>query len=143
MEIKELFEIECNVDDMTGEAVSFATERLFAAGALDVYTVAVGMKKSRPGILIRATCAAGERDSVLGAMFKFTTTLGVRERRITGYVMQKKIENAETELGTVRRKTSCGFGVTREKYEYDDVAKIARERELSIADTIVLLEKSK
>ncbi len=143
MEIKELLELECNVDDCTGEAVSFATERLFESGALDVYTVAVGMKKSRPGILIRATCTEGERESVIEAMFKYTSTVGVRERRITGYVMEKKTEAVETEFGKVRCKTSSGYGVTRRKYEYDDLAKIARERELSIGELTLLLEKSR
>jgi len=71
----EICELSCNVDDMTGEAIGFAMERLFAAGALDVYTVPVGMKKNRPGTLIHIMCRKAQREDVIRAVFRHTTTI--------------------------------------------------------------------
>ena len=135
-EIKELLELRCNVDDMTGEAVAFAMDRLFEAGALDVYTIPVGMKKSRVGILICVTCREQDREAMLQCLFKHTTTIGVREGRVLGYALERHIETVETEFGPVRRKVSSGYGVTREKYEYDDLARIAKEKGMSIEELL-------
>ena len=67
--VKELLEFEFNVDDMTGEAIAFAVDKLYGAGALDVYTVDVGMKKSRPGVLIHITLSEGRREEILRCVF--------------------------------------------------------------------------
>ena len=78
--------INCNVDDMTPEEIAFATERIAAAGAAEVYTVPAGMKKGRPGIQITAFCAPDRKEAVLSAFFKHTSTIGVRFfRRDTGW----------------------------------------------------------
>ena len=135
-EIKELLELKCNVDDMTGEAVAFAMDRLYEAGALDVYTMPVGMKKSRTGILICVTCRESDREAMLKCLFKHTTTIGVREVKALGYALDRHIETVETEFGPVRRKVSSGYGVTREKYEYDDLARIAKEQGISIEELL-------
>lgn len=74
-----IVELSCNVDDMTAEAVGFAMERFFESGALEVYTVPIGMKKSRPGTLIRVMCREEDKQTLVSRIFKYTTTLGVRE----------------------------------------------------------------
>ncbi len=136
-----VFELSANVDDMTAEQIGFASERLFEAGAVEVYTVPVGMKKSRPGTLIRAIVGRDEKESVLSAFFRHTTTLGVREAETKRYVLSRTVDLHETALGTVRVKRSEGYGVAREKVEYEDLARIARERNIAIAEATALVKK--
>ena len=129
-------ELCCNLDDMTAEAIGFAEEQLFAADALEVYTVPAQMKKSRPGVLLHVLCHDKDRDKIVRLIFKHTTTLGIRENLSRRYTLSRTVETVQTDLGEVRIKTSSGYGVTREKYEYEDVARIAREQEMSFADVI-------
>ncbi|MCM1267050.1 MAG: nickel pincer cofactor biosynthesis protein LarC [Bacteroidales bacterium] len=135
-----VLELSCNVDDMTAEEIAFATERLFAGGAREVYTVPIGMKKSRPGTLIRVMCAEEEREKMLRLIFRYTTTIGVREAVTRRYVMERSVETIATPYGEVRRKVSSGYGVSRAKFEYDDLARIAREREIGIEEVRKLLD---
>ena len=139
----EVCELSCNVDDMTGEAVGYAMERLFEAGALDVYTVPIGMKKSRPGILIRVMCRRSEREKILQTIFRHTTTIGVRESALYRYVLDRRVEALETAYGPVRCKISEGYGAERRKYEHDDLARIAREHGCSLDEVRGMLEKQK
>ena len=135
-----VLELSCNVDDMTAEAVGFAMERLFEAGAKEVYTVPIGMKKSRPGTLIRVMCAEQDREKIIGLLFKHTTTIGVREAVTRRYVLDRQTETAITDYGEVRKKISSGYGVSRTKYEYDDISRIAKENDLSLEDVRRLLK---
>lgn len=137
----EICELSCNVDDMTGEAVGFAMDRLFEAGALDVYTMPIGMKKSRPGILINVMCRKKDKEAVIKAVFKHTTTIGIRENTLNRYVLDRRIEDVKTPYGTVRCKVSSGYGVERRKYEYDDVSRIAKENNISIQDVFSAIKK--
>ncbi len=135
-----VLELSCNVDDMTAEAVSFAMDRLFDGGALEVYTAPIGMKKSRPGTLIRVMCRESERENIIRLLFKHTTTIGVRETATRRYILDRKIESIATPYGEVRRKISHGYGVSRMKYEYDDLARIAKENDLSLRDAEKIAE---
>jgi hypothetical protein len=137
----EICEMSCNVDDMTGEAIGFAMECLFEAGAVDVYTVPIGMKKSRPGVLIRVMCREADKEAIIRAIFKHTTTIGVRESKLTRYVLDRRIETFDTPYGPVRRKVSSGYGVERRKYEYDDLSRIAEEKNISITEATSLVDK--
>ena len=138
----ELVELRCNVDDMTGEAIAFAMEKLYDAGACDVYTVSVGMKKSRPGILINVTCKKEDKEKLIKAIFEHTTTIGVRECEVIGHTMERNVEEVQTEFGTVRRKVSQGYGVKRVKYEFEDVARVARENSISFDEALERIKKS-
>lgn len=138
----EICELSCNVDDMTGEAVGFAMDRLFEAGALDVYTIPIGMKKSRPGILIKVMCCEKDKEAVIRSIFKHTTTIGVRENMFHRYVLDRHIEETKTAYGTIRCKVSSGYGVERRKYEYDDVSRIAKEENISIGEVFARLKKT-
>lgn len=136
-----VLELSCNVDDMTAEEIGFAMEQLFAGGALEVYTIPIHMKKSRPGTLIRVMCKEQDKEDIIRLIFKYTTTIGIRQVETQRYVLDRKITTVETPCGTVRRKDAAGYGVCRSKYEYDDLARIARERGLSIKDVRDLIEK--
>lgn len=137
----EVCELSCNVDDMTAEAVGFAMEQLFKDGALDVYTVPIGMKKSRPGILIHVMCREADKEKMIRSVFKYTTTIGIRENKLCRYVLDRWIETVDTPYGPVRCKTSSGYGVERRKYEYDDLSKIAKEKNISISEAESLVRK--
>ena len=133
-------ELRCNLDDMTPEAVAFAAEQLLAAGALDVYTVPVGMKKSRPGVLLCVVCREKEKDALVRLIFRHTTTLGVRECVCRRYMLSREMECVPTPYGDVHKKRAAGYGVEREKYEYEDLARIARETGSSLAELIQQLD---
>jgi uncharacterized protein (TIGR00299 family) protein len=126
--------LECNLDDMTGEAVGFAMEQLFRAGARDVYTQPIGMKKSRPGVLLSVICLPQDADRLAGIIMKHTTTLGIRRQDMDRYILERTVETVETAYGPVRVKTASGFGVQRRKAEYDDVAALAEQNGLSLDD---------
>ena len=128
-----IVELRCNLDDMTPEAVGFAIEELFAAGALDVYTTAVGMKKNRPGILLTCMCKEKQREEMIRLLFLHTTTLGVRESVCNRYTLKRTMKTETTVYGNVRIKEVSGWGIKRQKAEYEDLARIAREQEMPIA----------
>ena len=121
----------CNLDDMTPEAIGYAAEQLFAAGALDVWTTAIGMKKSRPGVMLSALCREAEADTVRSAMFRHTTTLGIREYSPARHVLRRSVRTADTHLGKVRIKSAEFLGETREKPEYDDLRAIASAQDMT------------
>ena len=135
-----VLELSCNVDDMTAEEIGFAMERLFEGGAKEVYTVPVGMKKSRPGILIRVICAPEDRDAVIELIYRHTSTIGVRETVSRRYILDRSERTADTPYGKVRVKESSGYGVKKRKYEYEDLARIARERGVSLSEARKLAE---
>ena len=137
----EVLELSCNIDDMTGEAAGFAMEQIFAAGALDVYTVPIGMKKSRPGILLRALCHGTEKEAVIRAMFGHTSTIGIRECRVGRYVLERRMETLHTPWGEVRRKISAGYGTERKKLEAEDLCRIAREKGVGMEEARRLVEE--
>ncbi len=134
-------ELSCNVDDMTGEELGFAAERLFEGGAYEVYTVPIGMKKSRPGTLLRVMCAPLDRDRMIKLLYKYTSTIGVRETLTKRYILDRSVAAVPTRFGEVRVKTSAGYGTEKKKYEYEDVARIARENGLSLREARVLIEE--
>ena len=132
-------ELICNVDDMTAEAIGFAGETFLEAGALEFYTVAAGMKKSRPGTVLHVMCTESVKDKMVELIFKHTTTLGIRENISRRYTLSRSMQKVQTPYGEVRKKISEGYGVTREKYEYEDLARIARERGMSIREVLEVL----
>lgn len=127
-----IIELTCNVDDMTPEAVGFAMQTLLDAGAPEVFTEAVGMKKNRPGIRLTCLCRPLQRDGMVRLMFRHTSTIGIRETVCRRYVLRRETGMVETPYGPVRIKTSAGYGVKRSKAEYDDLARIASENGLTL-----------
>ena len=132
----EILELSCNLDDLTGEAIGFATEQLLAAGALDVFTTPIGMKKSRPGILLSVLCRPEDKDTLLPLIFRHTTTLGIRENRLHRYTLTRRTETVQTPYGAVQKKISEGYGIKREKYEYEDIARIARQQNIPLDEVM-------
>lgn len=133
-ECEQIVELACNLDDMTPEELGFTMGELFRLGALDVYFTNIGMKKSRPGVMLTCMCRSDKRDEMLRCIFKHTTTLGVREYVCNRYNLTRSIDTVQTEYGAVRIKKAEGYGVKRSKAEYDDLAKLARENDTTIAE---------
>lgn len=134
MEEKTIIELQCNLDDMTGEEVGFAIERLLEAGALDAFSYGIQMKKKRPGILLCVLCEEALRERILEVIFRHTTTIGVREILLERYVMERENVCVETEFGLVHKKLSKGYKSQREKPEYEDIAAIAKKHGMTLRE---------
>ena len=124
--------LECNLDDMTGEEIGFAMEQLFKAGALDVYTQAIGMKKSRPGVLLSVICLPQDADRLAAVTMKHTSTLGIRRQDMSRYVLARRMETIDTSYGPVRVKIASGMGVEKKKAEYDDLRDLAEKHSVTL-----------
>ena len=123
----EIVELNCNIDDMTG-------------GARDVFSTPITMKKNRPGILLSVLCSPSEKDSLIRAIFKYTTTIGIREKLLGRYVLDRSEDIELAEGVYVRRKEVSGYGVSRSKYEFDDLRKIADAKGISLREALMLVE---
>ena len=135
-------EFECNIDDMTAEELAFAAERLMKEGAKDVTLSPIQMKKGRPATLLTVMCAdeEAEKERFIRLIFRYTTTIGIREVISERYILDRTEVTADTPYGPVRVKKASGYGVERSKIEYDDLARIASERGISIDEARGLLD---
>ncbi len=121
--------LECNLDDATGEMLGYAMERLFAAGALDVWFTPVQMKKNRPGVLLSVLARPERADSLAAVILRETPTLGVRLRPLERVVADRRVREVETPWGPVRVKEKwLGDTCLAISPEYEDCARIAREQ---------------
>ena len=124
----DVFLIETNIDDMTGEEIGYAMQVLFDTGALDVWATPIQMKKSRPGTTLSVIAAQNNFGPIAAVLFTHTSTLGVRIRQLERLVADRQSVQVETEYGPVRVKLrKIGNQVTQIAPEYDDCAKIATE----------------
>ena len=133
-DMDEIAELCCNIDDMTAEEIGFAYDRLFAAGAVDVFAVSALMKKNRPGTVLHVLCPPEKKQELVNVIFANTTTIGIRESVQPRYILKRETENRSTQYGEVRVKKVSGYGVEREKYEYDDLAQAALKAGIGIAE---------
>ncbi|MCR5402990.1 MAG: nickel pincer cofactor biosynthesis protein LarC [Butyrivibrio sp.] len=133
-EVDRVVELTCNMDDMTPEDIGYAKDKLFEEGALEVFTISTGMKKNRPGILLECICKEDKKEALLKAIFRHTSTIGIRESMSDRYILTREIESKDTPYGKVRIKKSTGFEVKREKFEYEDLAGIATRTGKSILE---------
>ena len=132
--------LEANIDDMSPQHYELALERLFEAGARDVWMTPIVMKKGRPAVTLSAIAAASDEAAVARAMLRETTTIGVRVRHERRWVAPRESIVVRTELGPVRVKRATIDGRVRPRAEYDDLLRIARERALPLADVVRIVE---
>ena len=123
--------LETQIDDLNPQIVAYTLEQLLAAGALDVFTQSIGMKKSRSGILLTVICHPEIADTCKTIIFRETTTLGIRERTQQRSILDRQIQSVETKYGAVKVKVaSWGEGEERQilnvQPEYEDCADLAR-----------------
>jgi uncharacterized protein (TIGR00299 family) protein len=121
--------LECNLDDVTGETLGYALERLFAAGALDVWFTPVQMKKSRPAIVLSALARPEQAGALAQVILRETPTLGLRVQPVERVVAERREREVETPWGNVRVKEKWLAGeCVAVAPEYEDCARIAREQ---------------
>ncbi len=128
--------LETQIDDLSPQAIAFTLERLLDTGALDVFTQAIMMKKSRLGILLTVICHPEQAAICKQIIFRETTTLGIRERNQSRSILNREIQTVTTEYGTVKLKiASWREGENKEiinvQPEYEDCATLARQHNVS------------
>lgn len=123
--------LQCNVDDMTGEAIGYATEVLFNMGALEVFTVPIYMKKNRPGIMLICLCKKKDKEKFINLIFQETTTRGIRFLEMDRCVMDSEFFDVDTEFGKIKVKRSHGGGIEKCKPEYESVKAAAQNNKVS------------
>ena len=119
---------------MTPEEIGYAVEQLLLSPALDVFTTSIMMKKQRPGTMLTVLCKQGDMDKVRDLIFRHTTSLGIRYHRCNRYILNRSTGDIDWEGNRIVFKTSSGFGVKRHKYEYDSLAAIAKQNDMSLLD---------
>ncbi len=125
--------LETQIDDLSSQAIGYVFEALFAAGAVDVFTQPIGMKKSRPGILLTVICHLDKVTSCEAVIFRETTTLGIRRAIQQRAILQREIQEVMTEYGMVRVKVAWrGEDATSNvQPEFDDCAQLAKKHNIA------------
>ncbi len=135
--------VECEIDDMNPQLFGTLMDRLYAAGALDVYYAAVMMKKSRPGVLVTVLAPPDHREAIAGLLFAETTTIGVRYQEVLRECLAREIRTVETPLGPVRFKVASRDGrIVNAAPEFDDCARLAGEQGLPVKEVQALALKA-
>ena len=135
---EEVEELSCNLDDCTGEVIGYLAERLFEAGALDVWTEAIQMKKQRPGVKLCVLSHPADREAMLNLIFRESTTLGVRIAPLRRRVLARAGEVVATPYGPVRVKIARGEdgAVLSAKPEFEDCRKIAERCGIPLKEAV-------
>jgi uncharacterized protein (TIGR00299 family) protein len=129
--------IETNVDDMSPQIYGYFVERALAAGALDVFSTSVSMKKNRPGLLITVLCEPNNATQLTDLLFSETTTIGVRMHEARRRTLAREFLNVETTFGEVRMKISRLNGsVLTAAPEYDDCQRIAATQGIPLKEVL-------
>ncbi len=127
--------LECEIDDMNPQIFGVLMDRLYAAGALEVYYSAVQMKKNRPGTLITVLAAPDRREELAGVMFRESTTIGVRYHDVDRERLEREVVSLETPFGTIRFKVARRAGaVVNASPEFEDCVRVASDRGIPVKD---------
>src|ERR1700733_910794 len=129
--------IETNLDDMSPQIYGYFVEKALAAGALDVFSTAVQMKKNRPGVLLTILCDAAHTSKLMDLVFRETTTIGVRTYDVRRKVLDRELVPVATPFGEVRMKISRMNGsVLNATPEYEDCQRLAAEKGIPLKQVI-------
>jgi uncharacterized protein (TIGR00299 family) protein len=135
--------LETNLDDISGEMIAYCTSRLWEAGALDVYTTAIQMKKGRPGVQLSVLCRAAEAGPIESILFTETTTLGVRRWTAGRHVLSRQPHSVQTPWGPVEGKIGWLAGqLARFAPEFESCRRIAAERGVPLRDVYEAAQKA-
>ena len=140
---EEIAVIEANLDDMNPQIYGYFSEKALGAGALDVYTTPVQMKKNRPGTLLTVLCKPQDTNTLMSLIFAETTTFGARSYRAQRRVLPREWVNVVTDFGDVRIKVSRMNGrILHVAPEYDDCRKLAVEKNVPLQRVITAAMRS-
>jgi uncharacterized protein (TIGR00299 family) protein len=135
--------LECEIDDMNPQIFGVLMDRLYAAGALEVFYASVQMKKNRPGTLMTVVCKPEHRESMTEIVFRESTTIGVRHQELSRECLDRETVTVQTAVGPVRVKVASRDGrVLNAQPEFDDLAKLSHERGIPIKDVQALAHKA-
>ena len=137
----QVMELAVNLDDVSPQVLGDAQQRLLEAGALDVWTVSIGMKKQRPGVMLCVLCAPGQHDQFARLILELTGSFGVRYRTWQRLVLDRRHETVATPYGQVRVKVGTLDGeVLVVRPEYEDVQVLARSSGKSLRQVMAAAE---
>jgi pyridinium-3,5-bisthiocarboxylic acid mononucleotide nickel chelatase len=132
---EQVWVVETNLDDIAGELVGYCTGRLWEAGALDVYTTPIQMKKNRPGVVLSVVCRADNVAAVEEIIFRETTTLGIRRWPVSRHVLARKAHSVQTSFGQVEGKVGwLADGAARFAPEFESCRRIAAEQQVPLRE---------
>jgi pyridinium-3,5-bisthiocarboxylic acid mononucleotide nickel chelatase len=135
--------IECEIDDMNPQIFGLVMDRLYTAGALEVFYIPVQMKKNRPGTLLTVVAPPALRTTMTDLIFRETTTIGLRHYDVDRECLERKIVPVETPIGTVRVKVASRDGrVLNATPEFEDCAALAAAHNLPVKDVQALAMKA-
>ena len=135
--------LECEIDDMNPQIFGVLMDKLYAAGALEVFYAAVQMKKNRPGTLMTVVTRPEHRETLLEIVFRESTTIGVRYQELSRECLDREMVTVTTPLGAVRFKVARRAGhIVNAQPEFDDLAKLSQERGIPIKDVQALAHKA-
>jgi hypothetical protein len=135
IEIGEAIIIECNIDDMNPELYDTLMERLFAAGAHDVFLTPIIMKKSRPAVMVSVLCDVGKQKAIEEVLWLNSSTFGLRSYKVAKSMLRRETVKVKTKYGEVTIKRGYLNGrIIKAKPEYDDCRRLAKENGISIQD---------
>jgi len=135
--------IECEIDDMNPQLFGLLMDRLYAAGALDVYFASVMMKKNRPGVLVTVLASPERREALTGILFTESTTIGVRHQEMLRERLDREIRTIDTPVGAVRFKIAARNGqIVNAAPEFDDCVRIAGDCGLPVKEVQALALKA-
>ena len=132
--------LECNIDDMPSEVFDFVFEKLYAAGAQEVFVTPVTMKKNRPAFVLSALSPVSLENTLINIVLENTTTLGVRTYPVVKHILQREILTCSTSLGEVRVKKSFWNNIVKFKPEYEDCKLIAIQKKLPLLEVIRIIQ---
>jgi len=142
-ENSKLIQIETNIDDMNPQVFGHVMEKLFVAGALDVFMIPIYMKKNRPATLLGVIAQKQDEAALAELILRETTTLGLRVQPIYRYEAQRNFRLLRTRYGDVKIKQKIVNGqVLQSIPEYEDCARLASENEVSLADIYAEVNKN-
>jgi hypothetical protein len=135
--------IECEIDDMNPQLFGVAMDRLYAAGALEVFYVPVQMKKNRPGTLLTVIAPPDRRPALSEIVFKETTTIGLRYSELDRECLTREIVSVQTPIGSIRFKLAWRDGrLLNAVPEFDDCARLAAEQQLPVKEVQTIAIKA-
>jgi uncharacterized protein (TIGR00299 family) protein len=135
--------LECEIDDMNPQIFGVLMEKLYAAGALEVFYSAVQMKKNRPGTLMTIVAKPDDREKLTDIVFRESTTIGIRHQEVSRECLDREMVTVTTGIGPVRFKVAKRDGrVLNAQPEFEDLAKLSAERGIPIKDVQALAHKA-
>ena len=135
--------LECEIDDMNPQIFGVLMEKLYAAGALEVFYSAVQMKKNRPGTLMTIIAKPDHRDAMTEIVFRESTTIGIRHHELSRECLDREMVTVTTTIGPVRFKVASRDGrVFNAQPEFEDLAKLSDQRGIPIKDVQALAHKA-